>query len=449
MPYTWTEFTAYLDGTRVLRKEERDELWTALEDLLTRCGGRWSLISADMDEIKASQFITDLTHVEDAGSTVKGDLAKVLIDIQDTFTGTTGYDAFKAVAPDEGLDDAKLAEMITAGGRVIGGPDDYKLWNLYKRVLDYLQCCPTGLPEWEHDSVGRTFTKCGEPEFGTPSNPPEIYLRLDSVLEITTNGGTFTLLNISNNFCVCTSYTYTASAVFTEDYAPRWIEWDPSDCTRTNEGEGFFNTFYLSLTTTQIQAYTGPCPTTEQTDTFPYLTSANNFGVNVSPTVQEWTSPHVLNQGTDRGCDGLGNIEKYVYLVIKQTRTLSIPFTTDALVTKVRAAIAAEGFDGDYDDTPGSFRHLPADQLSYTERPDRARLRLTGFTLVDGITYRIRYLIRFIPLAGPSVDGEETYVEITFATGMTHTPPVDIPVPTENGTNMPITLGWLCAPFAP
>jgi len=168
MAYTWTEFTEYLDGSRLITSAERNELWDALADLLTRCGGRWQLVEEEMTAFKETGMEGDLTVVEDTEppedeeeeegeegeeeegedeepAVVAGDLAAIIITVQDMFTGQTGYEAFKAVAPAEGLSEDDLAEFITDTGRATPCASHH-IWNLYKRVLDYLSCCPLVLP---------------------------------------------------------------------------------------------------------------------------------------------------------------------------------------------------------------------------------------------------------------------------------------------------------------
>ncbi len=167
MALTWLSFTDYLDGSRPILKAERDELWSNLDVLLASCGGRWRLKTADMDAIKAAGVITDLTSLEDPDDTTTtelGNLAKVLIDIEDVFHGTSGLDAFKAVRADEGLtSDAQLAEFVDATGRITQA-DTFHLWNLYRRVLDYLQCCITTIgsltiaSRYCNNSASRTCT---------------------------------------------------------------------------------------------------------------------------------------------------------------------------------------------------------------------------------------------------------------------------------------------------
>lgn len=457
MAYEWEEFIDYLDGTRGIRIEERDELWDALAFLLAECGGRWQLKAADMDAIRPRQLITDLTSIEDTEEIedpILADLAKVLIEIEDTFTGTTGYDAFKAVRAAEGLDsDEKLAELITETGR-LSGADDYHLWNLYKRVLTALTCCPTTEPAAEDDSVVASKTKQGLPEFGTPSTPPIRYLTEVNTTTSRQIGYPLTIytVNAFGDLFRDTYLSYDASRTVT---VTRVVDPDTGTISSSEVDTG-------PNTGTAGYQHQGDCETEDWTllETYTYgpakegHTCEGSFTTVTGPGTTDYAVPDIdsfsSNSGTlskEETCEngyGYGDVFPIGKYMISGSCVRSIPHTTDQLKTNTMAALPA--FDGDWNDTPGSYYFLSTDELTFDFRASRRRWSLAGVSgLTVGHTYRLKYLIRFQPLpTGSPTDGAETYLEFTFTEGMTHTPYITIPAATANGINMAIWTGWEC-----
>ncbi|MFA6962454.1 MAG: hypothetical protein WC205_16990 [Opitutaceae bacterium] len=445
MAYEWTEFTDYLDGTRVIRKEERDELWEALAYILEYCGDLWQLKASDMTAIKASRFLTDLTSVEDPddiADPVIGDLAKVLIDIEGTFTGTTGYDAFKAVRADEGIDsDAKLAEIIGGGGRV-SPIEDYHLWNLYKRVLTALQCCPTTAPIIEYDSISKSQGPWG---WASPTEAGRYFKEINY-------SGSFTVsfynaLETTAPNCGSGSFLYGENTT-TASGSATWLEPNPASISNS------VSQVCHSRERNSSYDEEGALVPGDWSDGDPY-----DVGSIPAVAVCGGGGGSVTQGATYQSIAGVGGC---VYVATKTSASSSgevrndftNELTIDDVVAAVDDAIAAEGFDDDWNDTAGAYRNKDEDALSASARLARARFKLSSMPdgeLIVGHTYRLRYLIRTTPLSGgASTDGTETYVEFTFTSGMDVTSGyVSLAVPASNATVLVVFLGWLCEPFAP
>lgn len=121
-------------------------------------------------------------------------------------------------------------------------------------------------------------------------------------------------------------------------------------------------------------------------------------------------------------------------------------YTTPQLKTNTRAALP--GLDGDWDDTPGLLYFLTADERTFNLRDGLARIAVADMGLVVGQTYRAYYFWRSTPLpSGAPSDGEELYVEFTFAEGMES---VEVPMPefpTANIEMVTVGVRWECGPF--
>lgn len=455
--YTWTAFTAYLDGTRVIRFEERDELWTALAYLLDQCGGRWTLIEADIDAIKASQFLSDLTHVEDDDGTVKGNLAKVLIDIQDTFTGTTGYDAFKAVRADEGLDsDEKLAEIISETGRV-GGGDDYHLWNLYKRVLTFLQCCPTGeMPDFVYDSIERSFSKCGYPGL-TPAGADRRFKRrrvygheyITDHCNSSSGGGSETvirdlLLTVVRDYEFI--YTYAREDGARGCGMLRTLQENESFLERRDRVEtgdmGWSYTCFFQrlkeplLTSTEVQ--TG--------DPYCWAGLGCDYSDCDPDVFVPFESPELVTYSTTNECDKSGTggwiTRTHSKDILEGYQHLD-EYTDEQLEEEIDEAIDEEGFDDDRNDAAGSRFVWSADHLDLEKRISKGFLPLATVSLSNGKSYDLIYFVRYTPDGGAAEDGDEVTFSFTYTTGMTHAGPIDVPV-VEGGDCTLHLVRWEC-----
>lgn len=418
MAYEWEDFVDYLDGTAPITREQRDELWAALEDLLGRCGGRWQL-AGDMEEIKSSAWITDLTVVEnteDAEDYHEGDLAVVLISIEDTFTGTTGYEAFKAVAPDEGLDDTTLAEIINESGRVQGA-DDFKLWNLYKRVLDYLQCCPTSAPAFVYDSVSGSKTKYGFPEWTNVSSPSRVFLQL-------TWSGRIACIDYTAPFCT-TLYRED------EDFISGTARADPSAPGVEEPGGSLTIRRVLTESGTVVSDVTDPQPA--------YVggTIGNSGILRLCGAPTTTTATTVTGNDSSSAC---GPSQAKIVQLDSRVATLSDEYDDAMLEAAVRDALLP--FDDDRNDTAGSYRNLTGITLDL--RLAKGFVPLAGLGLSVGRTYDIIYVERWSPSVGPSEDSEERTLSFTYTEGMTHAGPVDLTDPTANGGYTLHVVRWEC-----
>ena len=444
MPYTWVTFTAYLDGSRKILTAERDELWDALAWLLAQCGGRWRLKAADISAMKNARLEGDLTTVEDpddTATTESGDLAKVLIAIEDTFTGTTGYDAFKAVRAAEGIDsDAKLAELIGTGGRVTRA-DNWHVWNLYKRVLSALTCCPTAEPEAEDDSIPASQARWGL----RTVDDPEWYGRADF-------GG-----NVHQEWkgadCASPNHVY-AKKTLTLSGA---LVSEPAGVTSTVEAHQFSesrdsgdpgSTFATDLdsTLTGLNTNVASLVNAACTNTSGFTLSFQG-GLGTAFIVTNATaSESVSGEGACRNSFSANSNYTTTGTV---TESFSEPVTAAVVIAYVQSVIAGIGFDGDWNDTAGSYRNQSAPggdgSFTYYERLSKRRWNISAVEgFIVGRSYRLHYVTRFTPLSGASVDGDTGYVEFVYTEGMTETEGVDVPLPEENGTNHLVWTGWEC-----
>jgi hypothetical protein len=457
MAYEWTEFTDYLDGERVIRKEERDELWDALAWLLDNCGGRYQLNGVDMAAIKASLFITDLTSVDDTeagGDPVRGDLAAILIAIEDIFTGETGLDAFKAVAGDEGLSEAQLAEFVTEDGRATE-VETYHLWNLYKRVLESLTCCPTSVPTFEWESRSASKTKNGYQGYNEAGGSNGVfYLNRSRTWAWTMD--MFYESRLTPTYWCCRASIDTQVG----SYSGTWDSvYDPASNTFTDgplppygsythtEAQNHTRTDYDPETEVDCAANDTSTETEEPMDPVacPYFDStpsdARHIENIITPTslqIHRWISGHFDELTTCAGSKGDTEID------CTDTTTVSNPYTDEVLETTTWGALPA--FDGDWNDTAGSFRNRSGNTLSI--RDSKARIKLTGEDLVDGQTYRAYFAPRFTPVGGgAAVIDDEAYIEFTFSGGMAFTDEIIPDFPSENGTIDFIGIRWECGPF--
>lgn len=133
---TWVHFSSYLGGTRPITKDERDELFDQLENLLITCSSRWSVNYSGQVAIKTSGLLTDRASVTDAtlATTTAERFASVLSTVSGEFSNYSTV-----------VTAALSAEGITSAERdaiVASGLDDHRLWNYYQRVIDGLACTP-------------------------------------------------------------------------------------------------------------------------------------------------------------------------------------------------------------------------------------------------------------------------------------------------------------------
>lgn len=471
MPYAWEEFTDYLDGTRPITAAERDELWTALASLLEECGGRWRLVDEDMDAIKASRLATDKTSlVNEAGDDFRdGDLAVILIDIEDTFSGTTGYDAFKAVADDEGLTEEQLGELVSESGRVTSF-DTWHLWNLYKRVLTYLRCCPTVLPSIRADTSTASKRCSGFLPFDNMGTDPSAWgdtlyrtMTEDQSATYGYSGFVFGNINpIADSPCAgcCVRYDVSVSwvlnATITREFAGALGDGGFSDTRSPDYTEP-------AGTARNIQNVTGQDGCNPDCHNEIDETTDVDFGGNAyyytfvdgdvsGPTSMSGEATTTIGgQSGATACDDPTPKSLPGILEQNASRTLSNPVTLAAMIAGTAAAAP---------DYPGTWLGVARSSVTVGKgRPlwynyhdaffdiEVIKSRWSAVIptdLSEGKLYRLVYMIRFTPQGGSAVDGEEEHLDITWDGEAEFTENRDVPVPTEAGVNELILLRWEC-----
>lgn len=166
---SWAYFTAYLDGTRPILKAERDELADQLALKLVYPCGRFSLHAPTITAIKASNLITSMTAISDAGTPVAGAIYDLItITLAPSFSDLTG--SIATALTGEGITLAELTAIIASKA------DSFRFWNFLKRLIDALQFADHPI-SFTRRAVGANATKWGHLEFGTASSPAKRYLR--------------------------------------------------------------------------------------------------------------------------------------------------------------------------------------------------------------------------------------------------------------------------------
>lgn len=87
------------------------------------------------------------------------------------------------------------------------------------------------------------------------------------------------------------------------------------------------------------------------------------------------------------------------------TVTLSDEYTTAELITQAHAELPA--YDGDWNDTAGSFINLSTDELSAALSESRYRLRFKIPLIGSGACYRVQWVERFVAEAGAALTSAE------------------------------------------
>lgn len=134
-------------------------------------------------------------------------------------------------------------------------------------------------------------------------------------------------------------------------------------------------------------------------------------------------------------------------------------YTTADLVARVQAALAALGWDGDWNDTPGSYRSLSANETTLALRDSRYEWRVPRHKVGSGRCYGIRWKQRFTPEGGGApVDTPMCAVWDYEATpdydpdDVTTWPKMkngeldywELPPPSANGTTTVEDIEWFC-----
>jgi hypothetical protein len=247
------------------------------------------------------------------------------------------------------------------------------------------ECCACPEPTTEWDSVSASKTKLGFGEFTDVSSPPKIYrtatlanLRLfDSI----TGGGGFNRALINDAFTVGYEGPVGQCDIgFVGDiYEP------------TAGGTVWYFAYFMQPT------YSGQAPdlaVTVSSDTDPTYACGETVGVVVYVNS---ISPHT-STATVGTYDNLSGGDE-------ATLTISDEYTTAQLKTNTVSALPA--FDGDWNDTAGSFANLSTDELSYAARASRYRHRFPIPKVGPGACYRLEWVERFIAEAGVALDSAE------------------------------------------
>lgn len=252
--------------------------------------------------------------------------------------------------------------------------------------------CPTATVEW--DSVSASLTKCGSSEFGTPSSPPKYYLS-STANGVAGNIPASTWSNAKSTYnSTCTGLTLTGDVISsyseTCDYSISGVifrpqEWDVDTCS------GATRTRYL-------QDVLKNCPNrVESTYVFVYS--------NTSSTVRIW-----------RTCGTTNDV----------TETLSDEYTTATLKSNTVAALPA--YDNDWNDTAGSFANLSTNELTYSIRESRYRLRFKIPTVGTALNFRATWVERFIAEAGVSISS------VSVNKSGVYRPTITLSAPPSGGT---------------
>lgn len=250
---TWSEFTSYLDGSRPLRKAERDELYDNLDELLT--GGcadaGYSLNAAAQTAIKASRLRTDLASLDGPGATnTTGRLHDVLEAASEAF-----------VNYDDAVADALSAEGLTSTERddiLAARLDDWRLWNYYRRVIDALECCAPAVATdqsasaYLRESFSGTIAAAGDPpySFSASGLPPGLSLNstTGAITGTPTSAGTYPVAVSVENDCGIDTATFTITVYERCNYSYADAGSGPADGTiydQTLSVAGYFPVAYL------------------------------------------------------------------------------------------------------------------------------------------------------------------------------------------------------------
>jgi hypothetical protein len=411
----WTYFTALLDGTRPITKNERDELYSQLATKLL-CPPRFSLPSSYMTPLKASGLLTDRAALLDSllSSTILGRL-DVIID------GATA--AFSNCAT------AKTAALATAGltagnltTLLAGAVDHYKLWNFYRSWIEGLTPNPPPNPTLVARTASASKTKCGFSEF-VVSSPPKIYLTR-------TSRGTVSLI-YEINACNGEYYVITQASSLTSGSK----DYNRATCAVTDTHSGTYSD--SSPGSASCAAYSSSTGISGDTDLggdgTPVLTSTT------------YTTPTLGVGGATRyglsgaGCAGAAGCSAYdngaaiysrFYRTGSQVSTLSNEFTTALLVSDTLAAIPA--FSGSYSAGAATALYdLTTDQLTASLRSLQYKFTLP--TLTGYVSYRIEWQEVFTPAVGGPTSVAKSY---TWDGVATETPAYTIPAPSTKGSTV-------------
>jgi hypothetical protein len=202
---TWVYFTSYLDGSRFITKNERDELYDNFNSLLTGdCSSAgYSLNSTHQTSIKDSLLLTDRASLDGpGGSNTRDRFHAVITAASSAFSNYSS--AVTTALSGEGITSTQRDSIINSDF------DDHRLWNYYKRLIDALTCPPPypSISSVQCRTRSASKTKCGFSEFGTPSSPPKIYRTMSQSGTLTMNFGTLeSPFNYTDTYSGSKNYT--------------------------------------------------------------------------------------------------------------------------------------------------------------------------------------------------------------------------------------------------
>lgn len=265
------------------------------------------------------------------------------------------------------------------------------------------ECCVVTCPEpsVEWDSRSASKTKFGFYEWLTKrSTPPKIYSQIDWT-------GTMTITRYVDTTCSSSLIYYTDTYTISGTGRARR---DVSGCDESST--------LKRILSTQNYKWDGDTrvpdgdPIVSEEDFFPPILDCVGSYVYGGPgearyIVAAGDPPHdaslytatVLNS-LELSCAVFGDRASTGNLY----NVLSDEYLTADLIAAALAALPA--FDGDWDDTAGAYRNLTSDELTYSIREARYRLRFQIPTTRKRINtcYKVEWVERFTPESGDPVD---------------------------------------------
>jgi hypothetical protein len=249
-------------------------------------------------------------------------------------------------------------------------------------------CCDCPVPVVQWDSVSASLTKCGY-----LAKNGLIYLRAEGSGTITTSAyscGTRQQTLAGALIITPPSCSASSDMVLTCTQAPECEE-DPEYLDVPPNASNIVNSDYLFP---QLEALAAVC---------------NGFSSSARAS-----SPTTIS------VNGTGSLSGSL------TFTFASEYTTALLKTNTLAALPA--YDDDWNDAAGSFANLSTDELSYSIRESRYRIRFEAPQTGTGKCYRVSWVERFVPEAGVGL------TSIAVLSPGEYRPAVDIDPPPSGGT---------------
>lgn len=232
------------------------------------------------------------------------------------------------------------------------------------------ECCDCPAPTLQWDSRSASLTKSGFSECSSfVSTPPKRYRNADG------SGIEARRLSSGGNGLDVLSFSGTIALAFGETPSTSTQTLSALDCSVSGGGP-----------------YTCSSPTPP----------CNPPGTLSALLVQSATGSNPCVSSTEIGSNLLTpNCGTVVWFV------LSNEYTTAQLKTNTVAALPA--YDGDWNDTAGSFANLSTDELTYSIRESLYRFLFKIPLVGSGLCYRLEWVERFIPEAGVGIDSVEVF----------------------------------------